>query len=490
MLIDQSLLIPQLTDFEQATLRKLLEQLMSKQQRNRLRSKYYDAKETVRHLGIAIPPQLQSIETVIGWPAKAVDALERRIDLDGFVVPGASWSDFGLDAIWNENRLALEASQAHASALKYAVAFVAVLAGDTAAGEPAVIVRPLSATASTAVWDSVRRRVDSALSVTASDELGISEFIMYLGYTIITGKRINGSWTIDDAPHNLGRAPVAVLPFKPDLENPFGTSRISRAVMSITDRAIRSLLRMEVSAEFYSAPQRYVLGADDKAFVGPDGQPKTGWEVTVGKLLALDRDPDSDRDPVVGQFPQMTMQPHMDMVRSDAALFSGETGIPVNALGIIHDNPASEAAMQTAYLELVKEAERANVPFGMGWVDAMNLAVQVRDGLSAPDPALAGMKAKFRNPATSTRTEAANATAQFITSFPWAAESEVALEMFGIDQTDLTRLLADKRKAQAGNRLRSLVDAARSIRQGDAGGNSSPGVGVPAEQPVAGDAGN
>ena len=39
------------------------------------------------------------------------------------------------------------------------------------------------------------------------------------------------------------------------------------------------------------------------------------------------------------------MQPHMDMIRTDVALFSGETGIPVNALGIIHDNPASDAAI-------------------------------------------------------------------------------------------------------------------------------------------------
>ena len=434
-----------LSDDENQLARSLFAELYARSSRNILRSKYYDSKQTVEHLGIAIPRQLESIETVIGWPQKSVDDLEQRTDLEGFVIPGASWSDFGLDKVWDENRLELEASQAHTSAFKYAVTFVAILAG--AEGEPDVLVRPLSATSTTALWDANRRRVASALTVTGHDDGRVSEFIMYTDTDVVTCSREGSKWTVERQPHTLGRAPIAVLPFKPSLENPFGKSRITRAVMSITDRAIRSLLRMEVSAEFYSSPQRYVLGADESAFQGPNGEPRTGWEVSLSKLLAISANDDTDKNPTVGQFPQMTMQPHMDMVRADAALFAGETGIPVGSLGIIHDNPASEAAMQTAYLPLVKTAERASIPFGMGWVDAMKMAVQVRDGLSEPDPGMAMMRAKFRNPATSTRTEASNATVQFVSAFPQYSQSEVALEMFGLDRTDIERLLADKRRS-------------------------------------------
>lgn len=449
-----------LTDIERGALAELLEMLEQKKVRNLLRSKYYDAKQTVRHLGIAIPPQLQTVETVIGWPAKAVNALDNRTELDGFVVPGGSWSDFGLDVIWDDNRLALEASQAHVSAFKYAVTFVAVLAGD--GDEPAVVVRPLSAMSSSARWDSVRRRVSDALSVTGVDDAGVvSEFILFTSEAVVTCTREASLWKVDRRPHQLGRAPVAVLPYKPDLEHPFGKSRISRAVMSITDRAVRSLLRMEVSAEFYSAPQRYVLGADEEAFVGPDGEPRTGWEVTVGKLLALGVN-DEDKNPTVGQFPQMTMQPHMDMVRSDAALFAGETGIPVASLGIIHDNPSSDAAMHTAYLDLNKDAERAHVPFGMGWVDAMKMAVMIRDNLSAVPDGMRLMRAKFRDPSTPTRQAAAAAAVQEASVLPWITESEVFLERLGYDQTEIERLLADKRRAgvsQLVDQLRGGVDA-------------------------------
>lgn len=460
---------------ENETVQDLLGRLSRKSVRNRLRTRYYDAKQVVEQLGIAIPPQLESIETVVGWPAKSVDDLEQRIDLEGFVLNGSSWSDHGLDLIWDENRLVMEASQAHASALKYAVSFVAVLAG--ADGQPDVVVRPLSALSTTATWDSLRRRVRDALTVTGTGDLGqVTEFILLTATDVVTCALGPTGWAVTErAEHTLGRAPVAVLPFKPDMESPFGTSRISRAVMSITNRAIRSLLRMEVSAEFYSSPQRYVLGADEGAFAGPNGEPRTGWEVTLGKLLALQPNEEGD-NPTVGQFPQMTMQPHMDMVRSDAALFAGETGIPVNSLGIIHDNPASEAAMQTAYLPLVKTAERAAVPFGLGWVDVMQMAVQVRDGLSVVPDELRGMRAKFRNPATSTRTEAANAAQLFVQTFPWASDSDVTLEMFGIDQVDIDRLKTDRDRVQASSRLAQLAEAARGLRDG----NSSPGGGVQA----------
>lgn len=469
-MVDQSLIssalalpytIPGLTEREAAYLTSLVQRLGSKQIRNTLRSKYYDAKQTVRHLGIAIPPHLQSIETVIGWPAKAVDDLEQRIDFDGFVIPGASWTDFGLDLIWSENHLALEASQAHASALKYAVSFVAVLAGDKAAGEPEVIVRPLSAMSSTAIWDPLRRRVEAALSVTAADGHGVREFILYTDERIITVSRDYSGWLVDARAHNLKRAPVAVLPFKPNLESPYGKSRISRAVMSITDRAVRTLLRMEVSAEFYSAPQRYALGAKESAFTNENGTLRTGWEMTIGKMLVLAGDQDNDKLPQVGQFPQLTMEPHMGMVRSDAAMFSGETGIPVDTLGIIHDQPASAEGVMARYQPLIKTAERAQVPFGIGWVDAAKLAVQVRDGLSEPPDSLRLMQASFRPAHLTTIGEASDAMVKQIAAIPWIGESTVALERLGYTQTEIERMLEDRRRGT----VTSLVTSLAASRQ-------------------------
>src|SRR5699024_7045600 len=124
---------------------------------------------------------------------------------------------------------------------------------------------------------------------------------------------------------------------------------------------------------------RAILGADESMFTDEDGKPVPKWTAAISRYLAaplMEDDNGSFHMPQVQQFAQMTMQPHMDMVRSDAALFAGETSIPVSALGVIHDNPASDAAMHTAYMDLNKAAERAHDSFGYGWVDAIQMAVQ------------------------------------------------------------------------------------------------------------------
>lgn len=453
-----NLTIPGLSDEENANFARLQAALSAKKAINEKRSRYHDAKQVVRHLGIAIPPALQTVETIIEWPATAVEALENRIELDGFVIPGASVADFGLDTIWDDNQLGLEAVQAHTSALKYGPAFLAVMAGEE--GEPDVVVRTLSATSTTGLWDANRRRLAAVLSVTGSDYVGLSEFILYLPDVVITASREGSVWSVERAPHSLGRCPVALLPFKPSPESPFGRSRITQGVMATTDRAVRSLLRMEVSAEFYSAPQRYILGADESAFTGPNGEARTGWEITLGKILALGMNED-DKNPQVGQFPQMTMQPHMDMVRSDAAVFAGMTKIPVNMLGIIHDNPASDAAMHTAYLALNKEAERAHTPFGYGWVDAMKMAVEIRDGREALG-ALAGLRSKWRNPATPTKGEASKAVVEQVQAGVLPPDSEVTLEQLGYDDVTIQRIVADRRRAGAGDRLQQLIEVAKT----------------------------
>ena len=455
-----------LDDVAQAALDACWAQLEAKRWINDRRTRMFEGKYKARHLGIAVPQQLEKVETTLMWPAKAVEALESLINLEGFVIPDGQVADFGLDSIQRDNRLGIEATQAHVSALKYGVAFLAVVAGDKARGEPSVVIRNLSPVSSTAVWDPVLRRVTSALSVISSARVnGVfqpTEFILFLDDRVITATFDGKNWGVDERPHALGRCPIAVLPFKPSIEEPFGRSRITRGVMTITERVARTLLRMEISAEFFSAQQRYALGADEDSFVGANGEKKSGWEVTIGRMLVLSRDEDGNI-PTVGQFPQTSMQPHVDMIRSDAALFAGETNIPVSALGIIHDNPASDAAMQSAYMALYSEAERAWEPFGAGWVDAMQMAVTIRDG-GLPNELL-GLRAKWARVDTPTMAARGDFVAKQIAAFPWMAESDVALEESGYDQTTVGRLRADRRRSQVSSLVSGIgqrLDAAQA----------------------------
>lgn len=450
-----NLLVPGLTVADNDALNACLSQLSSVATINETRRNYFEAKQKVRQLGIAIPPQLTSFETVSGWPYKAVKSLATRVKLGGFAVPGADVAEFGVDQIWAENRLGIEAHHAHMSALTYGVAFVAVMAGG--AGEPGVVMRALSPTSSTALWDANKRRAVAAVSVTAQEAGYPTEFILYLEDKVVTGTFARGRWSLDEKPHTLGKCPVVVLAYDSSPEYPFGRSRITQGVMRITDEAIRTSLRMEVSAEFYSSPQRYILGADESAFVGADGRAIDAWSAITGRVLALGKDED-DQNPTVGQFPQMSMQPHTEMLRTIGAKFSGETNIPVNALGIIHDNPASDAAMHTAYLDLNADAESAHEPFGAAWVDAMRMAIEIRDGSSE---GLELLTTKWRDPATPTKSASADAVMKLVQAGVLPPDSAVTLEQLGFDQTTIDRIVADRRRSSAGSRMDALINAAR-----------------------------
>ena len=127
-----------------------------------------------------------------------------------------------------------------------------------------------------------------------------------------------------------------------------------------------------------------ILGLED--FETEDGLTLDKWVLAVTKVLALHPN-EEGQTPGVTQFTQGSSQPFAEMLCPDAALFAGETNIPVNVLGIIHENPVSDAAMHTAYLALNKDAERAQVSFGHWVVDPpLNAAIAGRGN----PPAMAG----------------------------------------------------------------------------------------------------
>lgn len=458
--------VPGLSNKESDNLHDMVDALIQKRRRNYLRDRYYNSKQIIQQLGIAIPPSLQVLETVVGWPHKAIQVLNRRLKLDGFVVPGQATDAFGIGEIFAMNHNEIEQSQVHTSAMKYGPAFIAVTKGDEQSGEPPVLLMPRSAMYATALWDRRKREIACAISVLDEDEsISITEFILYLPDRIVYAKRNKGGsgWATDVRRHNLGRVPVALLPYQPDLDRPFGRSRISREVMSLTDQAVRTLLRAEISAEFYSSPQRYALGVDEQAFLKPDGTARTGWEVTIGRLLALSPNEDGSM-PQVGQFPQLTMQPHMDHLRAIATLFAGATDMSVSSLGIIHDQPASAEAMHAAHLDLVLNAEAAQDTFGFGWLDAARMAIMIRDNMTQPMGELFSMRAKWRDPATPTKTSAAQAVVAQVQAGILPANSAVTLEQLGYDETTVLRIQADSARNAAGDRLTQLVEASRALR--------------------------
>ena len=159
---------------------------------------------------------------------------------------------------------------------------------------------------------------------------------------------------------------------RPDAIRPFGHSHISRACMSIVDSAMRTVKRSEISAEFYSVPQKYVLGTD------PDSEPMDAWSSAMSMMLEITKDADGDT-PTIGQFSQQAMTPHLEQLRMFASLFAGETGLTLDDLGFASGNPASSEAIKAAHENLRLRARAAQRSFGSGFLNAGYLAACVRD---------------------------------------------------------------------------------------------------------------
>jgi hypothetical protein len=183
----------------------------------------------------------------------------------------------------------------------------------------------------------------------------------------------------------------------------------------------------------------------------------------MGRLLSIARDEDGEI-PTVGQFAQMSMQPHIEMMREIASEVAGELNLPVGTLGIIHDNPSSDAAMHTAYLDLNADAEGTHEPFGAAWVDVMRDAVVINGSGTFDDLEL--LSAKWRDPATPTKQSASAAAVALVTAGILPPDSDVALEMVGFDQVTIDRITEHRRNAEAKARTQELINAARSLTGG------------------------
>ena len=223
----------------------------------------------------------------------------------------------------------------------------------------------------TGIIDPITGLLKEGYAVIERDEYGnvTKEAYFVQGRTEIYTK----GKTLIDIYTNKAQYPLLVpIIFRPDAVRPFGHSRISRACMNIVDSAMRTVKRSEVSAEFFSYPQKYVLG------LAEDAEPMDKWRATMSTMMTFTRDEDGN-NPTLGQFQQQSMAPHLDQIRSLASLFAGETGLTLDDLGFVTDNPSSAEAIKASHENLRLVARKAQRTFGRGFLNTGYLAACVRD---------------------------------------------------------------------------------------------------------------
>lgn len=338
----------------------LRRKLDAKQIRIDLRYRYYEMKNGVVDFSKMIPPDMEWIAAALGWCGKAVDSMADRIVFRDF-----QQDNFDINNIYELNNRDVLFDSAILSALISSCCFIYITHDND--GFPRLQV--IDGGNATGEIDPITNMLIEGYAVLARDENGHPTLEAYFvaGSTTFFQKG-EKPWTRKNtAPYPL----LVPIIYRPDAKRPFGHSRISRACMKIQQGALRTIRRSEISAEFYSFPQKYILGLSDDAEFD-------GRRASMSSFLAFGKDENGEA-PKAGQFTQQSMSPYVEQLRMFAALFAGETGLTLDDLGFVTDNPSSAEAIKAAHENLRLTARKAQRTFGVGFLNSGYLAACVRD---------------------------------------------------------------------------------------------------------------
>lgn len=342
-----------------AYLRKKLE---SKRIRVLTRYEFYEMKNAARDLNISTPPEFNWMKATLGWCGKAVDSLADRLVFHSFTD-----DNFDLMDIFQMNNQDVLFDSAVLSALISSCCFIYISADES--GYPRLQV--IDGGNATGILDPITGLLTEGYAVLERD--GSGQAILEAHFSVGKTEYIRKGQSKTQVIKNMAPYPLLVpIIYRPDAARPFGHSRISRACMKIMEGALRTIKRSEISAEFYSFPQKYVLGLSE------DAEPMDKWKATMSSMLAFTKDDEGDQ-PTVGQFQQQSMSPYTEQMRTFAALFAGETGLTLDDLGFVSDNPTSAEAIKASHENLRLTARKAQRTFGSGFLNVGYLAACVRD---------------------------------------------------------------------------------------------------------------
>ena len=198
------------------------------QSRVNLRYKHYAMQYHESPTGITIPPHIRvKYQAVLGWAAKGVDSLADRLIFRAFAN-----DDFG------------------------SCSFVYISKGE----DDEVRLQVIESSNATGVIDPITGLLVEGYAVLARDDYNRPTLEAYF--------EPNATHFIpkDGEPYSVTNEtdiPLLVpVIHRPDAVRPFGRSRITRAGMYYQKYAKRTLERADITAEFYSWPQKYILGLD------------------------------------------------------------------------------------------------------------------------------------------------------------------------------------------------------------------------------------
>jgi hypothetical protein len=383
---------------------------------------YYEGTQPLTYMHPEVQRELDDRikPVVIGWPQLVVDAIEERLDVEGFRLPDEAKEDSDLWRVWQANDMDEQSQLGQIDALNMKRYYIAVGTNEDDDDTPLLTAEsPLEMFTDV---DPRTRKERAGLRRTMGESTyartGDRSATLYLPDKTAWFTWQQGEWKLDDQDqHQLGQLPVVSVVNRARLSSGrqrkgLGTSELA-PIIPLSDAANKIATDMMVAAEFLALPVRGFLGVSPDDLEDQHGNSLTAMQMMMKKFLTI---PDDGGIAKPFDFPGANLGGFHESINSLARLVASLAGLPPQYLGFTTDNPASADAIRAAESRLVKRAERKQRAWGGSYEQVCRLVRRFQEG--DWDPRLKQLETVWRDASTPTVAQVADAAVKLYTTQP------------------------------------------------------------------------
>jgi hypothetical protein len=365
---------------------------------------------------------------IIAWPQLVVDALEERLDVEGFRLPDDAGNDKDLWRVWQANDMDEQSQLGRIDALVMKRSYLSVGTNDDDEDTPLVCAEsPLEMFVHI---DPRTRKEQAGLRRVVDDGSYAREpersAALYLPDSTIWYGRKDSQWAeVDRDNHGLGVPPVVAMVNRGRLSTSrsrlnlgtqssrYGQSELA-PIIPLSDAANKVATDMMIGAEFLALPVRGFFGIGPDDLKDRDGNQLTAYQALMRKFLTIPTGADEGAKEFT--FPGANLGGFHESINSLARLVASLSGLPPDYLGLSTDNPASAESRLAGEIRLIKRAERKHSPFGGAYERTGRLVKRFQE--KDWDPKYRMLETRWRDPSTPTIAQSADAAIKKYTAPP------------------------------------------------------------------------
>lgn len=443
-------------------------------------NRYYEGTQPLTYMHPEVLAEVRDRikPVIIAWPQLVVDAIEERLDAEGFRLPDEDEQDDDLWRVWQSSDMDEQTQLANIDALVMKRSYITVGTNEDDPDTPLMSAEsPLEMYADV---DPRTRRVRAALRRVVDDDVygrvSTRQAGLYLPDRTVWYEYGSNGWVeIDRDEHGLGAVPVVPIVNRARLSSERSTGARGRTdarygrselapILPLSDAANKLATDMMVAAEGVALPLRGLFGIGPDDLEDQDGNKLTAVQALMRKLLTIPVG--TDEGVKEFEFKGADLSGFHSSINQLAQMVATLAGLPPHYVGIAADNPASADAIRSAESRLVKRAERKQRAWGGGYEQSCRIVRRLQTG--EWDPRLQRLETVWRDASTPTVAQAADAAVKKYTTTPRPIVTlRQTREDLGYTDAQIDRMEAEDEREAARDPVGAL---ARGLTERDSAG--------------------